>query len=506
MFHALYYPSNPVSFTNSYLGLLGMSSLSDTERVQRWIKQLHQLQRNPWWVWGSLVGGLLIATLIRWAIGGLVQERIPFTTYYPAIVVATLLGGFWWGTLASILSAAVAWWLFMPPTFGFALDQAQLVSLITFVLVCLLLVGTVTALNAAVDLLLVEINLRRESRLALGQLASVVETSDDAIITKDLNGIVTSWNKGAERIFGYEANEMIGKPISLLIPPDRPDEEPSILARLRKGQRIEHYETVRRRKTGELIDISLSVSPLADATGKIVGASKIARDITVRRQAQEVQSLLLGEMRHRINNLFAITNALVTLSARMSKTPLEMEAAIKERLAALSRAQQLTRRGLIQAESEFSGQPTLKGLIHAIFAPYVTAGSNSPERIVVTGCDQEINDSAVTSIALLLHELATNAAKYGALSASAGVVHIDCSSKEDWLVMTWEERGGPPIKGPPNREGFGGSLARKIVANQFSGRFSNEWNSSGLTIRIEIPLAHLNPVKDEPSRIVAQMA
>jgi PAS domain S-box-containing protein len=367
-------------------------------------------------------------------------------------------------------------------------------------------VGTVTALNAAVDLLLVEINLRRESRLALGQLASVVETSEDAIITKDLNGIITSWNKGAQRIFGYEADEMIGKPISLLIPPDRPDEEPSILARLRKGQRIEPYETVRRRKTGELIDISLSVSPLADPTGKVVGASKIARDITVRRQAQEVQSLLLGEMRHRINNLFAITNSLVTLSARMSKTTTQMEAAIKERLAALSRAQQLTRRGLIQEESEFSDQPTLKGLIHAIFAPYVAAGSNSPERMVVTGCDQEINDSAITNIALLLHELATNAAKYGALSASAGVVHIDCSSKEDWLVMTWEERGGPPIKGPPNREGFGGSLARKIVANQFSGRFSNEWNSNGLTIRIEIPLAHLNPVK-EPSRTGAvQMA
>jgi PAS domain S-box-containing protein len=452
------------------------------------------------------VGGLLIATLIRWAIAGLVQERIPFTTYYPAIVVATLLGGFWWGTLASILSAAVAWWLFMPPAFGFALDQAQLVSLITFILVCLLLVGTVTALNAAVDLLLVEINLRRESRLALGQLASVAETSEDAIITKDLNGIVTSWNKGAERIFGYEANEMIGKPISLLIPPDRPDEEPSILAQLRKGQRIEHYETVRRRKTGELIDISLSVSPLADATGKIVGASKIARDITARRQAQEVQSLLLGEMRHRINNLFAITNSLVSLSARASKTTTEMEAAIKERLAALSRAHQLTRRGLIEQESEFGDQPTLKGLIHAIFAPYVAAGSNCPERMVVTGCDQQINDSAVTSIALLLHELATNAVKYGALSASAGVVHIDCSSKEDWLVMTWEERGGVPIKGPPNREGFGGSLARKIVANQFRGRFSNEWNSNGLTIRIEIPLAQLNPVK-EPSRIgAAQVA
>jgi PAS domain S-box-containing protein len=469
--------------------------MSDTERVHRWVKQLHQLQRNPWWVWGSLVGGVLIATLIRWAIGELVLERNAFTTYYPVIVIATLLGGFWLGTLASFVSGIVAWWLFMSPAFGSALDHAQLVSLITFILVCLLLVGTVTALNAAVDLLLVEINFRREAQLPLGQLASVVETSEDAIITKDLNGIITSWNKGAERIFGYEANEMIGKPINVLIPPDRPNEEPSILARLRKGQRIEPYETVRRRKGGELIDISLSVSPLVGTTGKIVGASKIARDITV-------QSLLLGEMRHRINNLFAITNSLVTLCARTSKTPTEMEAAIKERLAALSRAQQLTRRGLIQQESAFSDQPTLKGLIHAIFAPYVAAGSNSPERIVVSGCDQEINDSAVTSVALLLHELATNAAKYGALSASGGVVHIDCSSKEDWLVMTWEERGGPPIKGPPNREGFGGSLARKIVANQFSGRFSNEWNASGLTIRIEIPLAQLNPVK-EPSRLGA---
>jgi PAS domain S-box-containing protein len=92
-----------------------------------------------------------------------------------------------------------------------------------------------------------KIDFRRAAQLGLGQLASVAETSEDAIITKDLNGIVTSWNKSAERIFGYEANEMIGKPISFLIPPDRPDEEPSILARLRTGQRIQPYETVRRR-------------------------------------------------------------------------------------------------------------------------------------------------------------------------------------------------------------------------------------------------------------------
>ena len=115
-----------------------MLSLSDSAQVHRWAKQLHRLQRNPWIVYGAALSAILIATSIRWAMGGLVHDRIPFTTYYPAIVVATLLGGFWLGILASILSAIIAWWMFMPPEFGFALDAAQLTSLITFVLVCFL--------------------------------------------------------------------------------------------------------------------------------------------------------------------------------------------------------------------------------------------------------------------------------------------------------------------------------------------------------------------------------
>ncbi|MET0302349.1 MAG: PAS domain S-box protein, partial [Methyloceanibacter sp.] len=197
-----------------------------------------------------IIGAVLLATLARWAISGLIDDRNPFTTYYPAIVVATLLGGFWLGALTAIVSAVVAWWMFMPPAFGFALDESQITAIVIFILVCLLLVAVVTALKAAVDLLLVEIDQRRRAHLAVGQLGLLVESSDDAIITKDLNGVITSWNKGAERIFGYTADEMVGKPVSLLIPADRPDEEPSILQRLRRGERIEHYETVRRRKSG----------------------------------------------------------------------------------------------------------------------------------------------------------------------------------------------------------------------------------------------------------------
>jgi len=328
-----------------------MLSLSDSAQVHRWAKQLHRLQRNPWIVYGAALGAILIATFIRWAMGGFVHDRIPFTTYYPAIVVATLLGGFWLGMLASILSAAIAWWLFMPPVFGLALDAAQLTSLITFIFVCFLLVGTVTALNSAIDLLLVEIDHRQKTQLALGQLRAVAETSEDAIVTKDLNGIITSWNEGAERIFGYEANEVIGKPVSLLIPEERHDEEPAILERIRRGHRIEHYETVRRRKDGGLIDISLTVSPLADATGTIVGASKIARDISDKKGAQTRQELLLKEMGHRVKNAFTLVNGIVGLSARYAK-PQNLARDIQARLAALARAHDLTRPGLLSTESE----------------------------------------------------------------------------------------------------------------------------------------------------------
>jgi PAS domain S-box-containing protein len=140
-----------------------------------------------------------------------------------------------------------------------------------------------------------DITARRRAEATSRLLASVVESSDDAIISKDLKGMVTSWNKGAERIFGYSAEEMIGKPISILSGPDRRDEMPGILERIGRGEQIAHYETVRRAKNGNLLNISLSVSPVRDAAGRIIGASKIARDITeqVRAQAE------LAEQRER---------------------------------------------------------------------------------------------------------------------------------------------------------------------------------------------------------------
>lgn len=132
-----------------------------------------------------------------------------------------------------------------------------------------------------------DITERHEAERVRARLASIVESSEDAIISKDLNGVIMSWNHGAERLFGYTEKEAIGQSITMLMPADRANEEPKILERIRHGESIEHYETVRRRKDGRLLDISLTVSPIVDANGRIVGASKIARDITDRKRAEE---------------------------------------------------------------------------------------------------------------------------------------------------------------------------------------------------------------------------
>ena len=136
----------------------------------------------------------------------------------------------------------------------------------------------------------IDMHERKGAELAAAHLGAIVDSCDDAIISKDLNGVITSWNKSAERLFGYTAEEAVGRSIAILIPPERLDEEPQILAQLRRGERVDHFETIRVRKDGSRLNISLTISPVKDADGRIVGASKVARDITERvRQEQALQ-------------------------------------------------------------------------------------------------------------------------------------------------------------------------------------------------------------------------
>ncbi len=166
---------------------------------------------------------------------------------------------------------------------------------------------------------------RRRSTGADQWLATIVETSDDAIISKDLNGTILTWNQGAERIFGYTAEEVVGKLVTILMPPERFNEEPAILARLRRGEPIDHYQTVRRRKNGTLIDISLTVSPVRGRTGRIIGASKIARDISDQKHAEA----MLRDNERRLQELLAAIPAAIYTTDATGRITYYNEAAVE---------------------------------------------------------------------------------------------------------------------------------------------------------------------------------
>jgi PAS domain S-box-containing protein len=315
----------------------------------------------------------------------------------------------------------------------------------------------------------------RESREQFRWLASIVESSDDAIVGKNLGGIIQSWNKGAERIFGYLAEDIIGKSITILIPPERQGEEQTILGRIGRGDRIDHYETIRRRKDGNLINVSLTISPVRDAEGNVVAASKIARDITERKRSEAQLSALAREAEHRAKNLLANVRAMVQLS--QADTPAGLKEAIAGRIDALANVHSLF------AQSRWTGAE-LRSLVEQELSPYSRDGEM---RTQIDGPTVMLKQEVAQAIAVALHELATSAAKYGALSEAKGQVRVEWSRGTDGqLVLRWAELGGPPVK-PPTRKGFGTHVMEAIIRGREGGDVQLDWRVEGLACEIAVP-------------------
>lgn len=304
--------------------------------------------------------------------------------------------------------------------------------------------------------------------------ASIVDSSDDAIISKDLNGVISSWNRGAEQLFGYAADEVIGKPVSILIPPERHDEESTILERIRRGERIEHYETVRMCKHGKRLNISVTVSPIRNVEGKVIGASKIARNITDRKKAEDRINLLAREMDHRAKNVLALVQATVRLTK--AETPEGVKSAIAGRIQAIANAHTLF------AQSRWEGAD-LRTLVMEELAPYRKVRESLAE---VKGPDLMLEPTTAQSMTVALHELTTNAVKYGALSVENGHVEIEWSHAADGqFTFRWSETGGPPIHAP-TRHGFGTRVIEKLIKAQLNGEVRFDWSGKGLVCEIVI--------------------
>jgi PAS domain S-box-containing protein len=332
---------------------------------------------------------------------------------------------------------------------------------------------------------ILDVTERKQADAELARLAAIVESSDDAVISITLEARITSWNGGAARTFGYNANEVLGQPITLIIPPELHGEEQQILARLKRGERIDHYETTRVTKDGRQIDISLTVSPVHDKAGKVVGASKMARDVTERKRAEEHVRFLMRELSHRTKNMMAVVQAIAWQTVRKSLDLEDFEERFTQRLEALARSHDLL------VKRDWQGV-ALEDLVRAQLEPFVDSAT---ERLAMHGPPLLLRPQAAQDLGMALHELATNASKYGALSVPTGTIEIGWTvdggtAEDERLLMTWRESGGPMVS-PPVRAGFGSTVITRTLRNTFKGKAEPEYRAGGLSWELAAPLGNL---------------
>ena len=244
---------------------------------------------------------------------------------------------------------------------------------------------------------------------------------------------------------------------------------------------------------GSDVWVSSNVALMRDIEGKPKNFIAVVQDVTERRRSQEQQELLLEELNHRVKNLFAITGGVISLSARSAQTVPELASKIQGRINSLALAHNL----ILPDTAKIGGEPTqsitLEDLLQKILSPYIEPGE-APEkrRLVTSGPPKTIGARAVTNLALVLHELATNAAKYGALSIPQGSVQVDWREDNGQFVLRWQESGGPAVAGPPATKGFGTILSDQSIRRQFGGTLSYFWAPQGLTVELSFPAVRLN--------------
>ncbi len=322
------------------------------------------------------------------------------------------------------------------------------------------------------------VRLRRVERVQR-RLAAIVESSDDAIISEDPNGTIMTWNRGAERLFGYSGAEAAGKPMTMIFPPDRSNEEVDILQRVYRGKCVDHRETVCRHKDGSLIDVALSLSPISDESGTIIGVSKIARDITELKRFEKRQALLVSELDHRVKNILAQVAVVATSTRQGSRSVDEFLGSLHGRIQAMAVAHSL----LSESGWKSVGIDTL---VRSLLAPYAT-GTN----VTISGTDVVLNPAETQALARVLHELATNAAKYGSLSILGGQISIKWNRKPNGaaatLTFVWRELGGPQVASEV-QSGYGTNLIRNLIPHELGGTVDLVFGADGVNCRIEFPI------------------
>ncbi len=326
---------------------------------------------------------------------------------------------------------------------------------------------------------------RHRSEAVARHLAAIVDSSRDAIISIDAEGLIESWNPGATTIFGFAAEEMIGKPLSGMNDPAQAGAVPDGLAQFRDGAETLRYEMSRLRSDGTPVWVSVTESPLHDLAGGVVGASSIMRDITDHRLAEQHRDVLMGELNHRVKNSLAVVQAIASQTLRGDISLPDARVAFGERLRVLARAHDLL------VTSNWSGTD-LASVIEASVEPL----KGGQSRFGIAGPYVALKPQLAVTFSLALHELCTNAAKYGALSVPEGRVDITWTvtgpADNSRLWWQWAESGGPAVK-TPVRKGFGSSLIGQVLPMELSGEVSVTYHATGVVCLLQSPVPGLDP-------------
>ena len=328
--------------------------------------------------------------------------------------------------------------------------------------------------------MLVDLTERKRTDDAAQHLSAIVESSFDAIVSKDLDGVITSWNRSAERLFGYSSEEVVGQSVRMLIPADHQDEETNILARIRQGERVESFETIRQRKDRSLVPVSLTISPVRNAAGRIVGASKIARDISATKESEQRIRMLMRELNHRVKNQYSVILSMIRETNKRSDNPDVFERRVRERILALSRSHDL----LVSADWKGA---TIFELLLAQAKPF-----GNEDRISMSGPSITLSPNSVQYLGMAFHELATNSAKYGVLSGTGGRIAVAWEVMESTVGksvrLTWNETDGPKVQSLGDG-GFGTVVLKRVAPQAMNGTGELQYGANGIAWTLEAPLA-----------------
>lgn len=338
-----------------------------------------------------------------------------------------------------------------------------------------------TTLNNQIDALNAQLEESIRANEASARLAAIVSSSTDAIYSKDLQKVVTSWNKGAELMFGYTAEDMIGSSILSIVPIDKLSEEDNLLNRLRAGEVLVPVETVRKRKDGTVLSVSITSSTIENISGEVVGYSKIVRDISERTAFIEQQAFLMQELAHRSKNQLAVISAISRQTARNSSSIEDFQKTFEQRLIGLSVSVSLL------VERGWSGV-SLEHLIRMQTKAFIT----TPKQLRTRGPKITVGNVAAETIGLAIHELSTNSLKYGAWSSSSGYVTLDwkMSAQPPFdLEIKWKERDGPPVT-EPSQTGFGQVVIKNLMVQKLSADVNFTYPPEGVEWSVRLPEKH----------------